>query len=163
MQARTLLSVAVLVAFALTGCSAAVETVPGANCTTDAVAEYDADLRVGNQTALPYPDAPATINESTVVAFAARFETALTTNAFLREHADSDAEFHSVDVETTITDTERRSVGYRVALRTGVHYSTDAGIGTNERTAEYFGNETTVVRTYEDGVDPRNGTVLARC
>ncbi|WP_135365303.1 hypothetical protein [Halosimplex halophilum] len=163
---RSLLVLLALTA-ALAGCSAVggepAGTVPGANCTTDAVAAYDADLRLGNRTAQPYPDAPSTVNESTVAAFAARFETAHTTNEFLHEHADSGAEFHSVDVETTITDTERRSDGYRIALRTGVHYSTDAGIGTNERTAEYYVNETAILRSYDDDADPRNGTVLARC
>ena len=167
MPTRAHLSIAVLLVVAVAGCSvvdgAAVETVPGANCTTDAGAAYDADLRLGNRTAQPYPDVPSTVNESTVAAFAARFETAHTTNEFLREHDESDARFHSVDVETTVTDSERRSDGYWVALRTGVHYSTDAGIGTNERTAEYYVNETAILRSYDDGVDPRNGTVLARC
>ncbi|QLH81465.1 hypothetical protein [Halosimplex pelagicum] len=162
---RVLLGFLALAA-ALAGCSAlgsGDDGVPDTDCATDALAAYDADLRVDNHTARPYPDAPSAVNESTVAAFAARVETVHTRNEILRLHEGSEVGLAGIEVDTTVADVDRRAGGYRVALRTTSGYATASGIADGERTARYFVNETVVRRTYEDGVDPREGTVLVQC
>jgi len=103
------------------------------------------------------------VNESTVAAFAARVETVHTRTEILRRHEDAGVPLASIEVDTTVADVERRADGYRVALRTTSDYATESGIAQGERTARYFLNETVGRRTYEDGVNPREGTVLVRC
>lgn len=145
---------------------AAVTALPGPDCLTDAAPRPGA---VDGVEPLAYPDAPTTVNRSSLVAYVAAVERTHAHDRLLaRERPDDARNLTAIDVSTSVRSATPTATGFVVRLSVAAATTYENGAhGDHWMDVAYLVNETTAVRTAVENesspVDPSAGTVLLRC